>query len=63
MIADPSTPEQNASSAPPASPASVEPVAAPDVQAPRQREPIMMIVKSICDRVDEMKPISEFLGS
>ena len=42
MIADPSTPEQNASSAPPASPASVEPVAAPDVQAPRQREPIML---------------------
>ena len=42
MIADPSTPEQNASSAPPATPASVEPVAAPDVQASRQRQPIML---------------------
>jgi predicted PurR-regulated permease PerM len=25
--------------------------------------PIMMIVKSICDRVDDLKPIGEFLGS
>ena len=42
MIVVPSTPEQNGSSAPPASPASVEPVATPDVQAPRKREPIML---------------------
>jgi predicted PurR-regulated permease PerM len=25
--------------------------------------PILMIAKSICDRVDELKPVSEFLGS
>ena len=25
--------------------------------------PILMIVKSICDRVDDLKPIGEFLGS
>ncbi|MDW5443651.1 AI-2E family transporter [Polaromonas sp. SM01] len=25
--------------------------------------PIMMIVKSVCDRVDDLKPIGEFLGS
>lgn len=42
MIADPSTPEQTTSSARRASPATVEPVAAPDAQAPRQREPIML---------------------
>ena len=25
--------------------------------------PILMIVKSVCDRIDDLKPISEFLGS
>ena len=25
--------------------------------------PILMIVKSVCDRVDDLKPIGEFLGS
>ncbi|HEX5285454.1 MAG TPA: AI-2E family transporter, partial [Polaromonas sp.] len=25
--------------------------------------PILMIVKSICDRIDDLKPIGEFLGS
>ena len=25
--------------------------------------PILMIVKAVCDRVDDLKPIGEFLGS
>jgi predicted PurR-regulated permease PerM len=25
--------------------------------------PILMIVKAICDRVDDLKPVGEFLGS
>jgi predicted PurR-regulated permease PerM len=25
--------------------------------------PILMMVKSICDRVEDLKPIGEFLGS
>jgi predicted PurR-regulated permease PerM len=25
--------------------------------------PIMMMVKSVCDRVDDLKPLGEFLGS
>ncbi len=25
--------------------------------------PILMIVKSVCDRVEELRPIGEFLGS
>jgi hypothetical protein len=25
--------------------------------------PILMIVKAVCDRVDDLKPVSEFLGA
>jgi predicted PurR-regulated permease PerM len=25
--------------------------------------PILMVVKAVCDRVDELKPVGEFLGA